>query len=276
MHRRTRRALFVLATCIFLLAGYIAILYAQGYKYDIGENTFHRTGAIFIRSNADGDLYLNDELYTSTSFFGNSASIDRLLPGTYTISLRRENFTTWTKEAMVQEGLLTEFSNAMILPTMSEEIEKIKLEISSILYPIVSPSPTMSPTPSGSPKKTPTPLATPTPLNNGDFYIKTNTLYQVQEKGDVVIAVGAKGFALSPNKNKVLWWNNNEISVTWMTETDYQPFHNQGDTLLITKFSKPILKADWFRDNDHFVVDTGGSFTISEIDTRGGLNLIKI
>jgi hypothetical protein len=65
--------------------------------------------------------------------------------------------------------------------------------------------------------------------------------------------------------------------VSWIRNTDYQPFRAEGDTELITRFSTSIVRAGWFRDNDHIVVDLGNAaYRILEADTRGGINIIKI
>ncbi len=61
MRRKTRRALFIIAVVIFLFLAYVAVFYAQGYKYSFGEGKFVRTGAIYVKVNADAKIYFNDE-----------------------------------------------------------------------------------------------------------------------------------------------------------------------------------------------------------------------
>ena len=92
----------------------------------------------------------------------------------------------------------------------------------------------------------------------------------------ITFSKGFDGFPMfSPDGKKLSWWNENELWVMWLSNADYQPYRKEGEKELITKFSSKIKKADWFRDGDHIVVDSAG-YKITEIDKRGGLNIIEI
>ena len=268
MTKHTKRILFYSAVVIFALSSYVIILYAQGYKYSFSEAKFFRTGSIFIKTNEDAEVYLNNKFLNSTSFFGSSYTISGLLPSQYTVRLEKDGFSSWQKKITVEEGLVSDFSRIIILPKSGDKAESLKKEITGLLYP------TISPTPKPSPSKTP--ASSPKPVPKEPFYLKSGVLFKTLDNGETErLAYLVKGFAVSQDEKKITWWNDNELWVMWLSDADYQPYHKEGDKDLITKFSSKIKKASWFRDGDHIVVDSSG-YKITEIDKRGGLNIIEI
>ncbi len=268
MTKRTKRILFYSAAIIFALLSYVVILYAQGYKYSFSEAKFFRTGSIFVKANEDAKVYLNGKFLNSTSFFGNSYTISGLLPGQYTVRLQKDNFSSWQKKVPVEEGLVNDYSRILLLPESGEAKDNLKIEIKDLLYPAPKPTPKPSPT------KTPSP--SPVLVSTDPFYIKNGVLFKNMENGETErLAYLVAGFAISPDGKKLAWWNSNEFWVMWISDTDYQPYHKDGDKDLITSFSVKIKNAAWFRDSDHIVVDSGG-YKVMEIDKRGGLNIVEI
>lgn len=264
-----------MAVVVFAISSYVTILYAQGYKYSFSEAKFFRTGSVFIKTNEDAEVYLNNKFLNSTSFFGSSYTISRLLPGQYTVRLQRENYSSWQKKIIVEEGLVGDYSRILLLPKSGDKAEALKQEITDLLYPALKPTPTPSvsvkPTPKPSVSKTPAPTLKPEP-----FYLKTGVLFRTLDNGEAErLAYSVKGFNLSPDDKKITWWNDSELWVMWLSDTDYQPYRKAGEKDLITKFSYKIKKASWFRNSDHIVVDSNG-YKVTEIDKRGGLNIIEI
>ncbi|MBI2674586.1 MAG: PEGA domain-containing protein [Candidatus Yanofskybacteria bacterium] len=254
MSKSIKRALFYSAVVVFLVLSYVIILYAQGYKYSFSDNRFFRTGAVYLKTNASADVYLDDRLLGNTSFFNNSYRLEGLLPGRYAIRVQKNDYSTWEKSVNVDEGFVTEFSKILLLPRSDEEIEKLDEELALLL-----PS---------------TPLTAsesrPFTLNKGELSI-------VSEKDGArtfeTLSTGVKGVALSKDKSKLAWWTANEVWMTWIHDADYQPYRKAGDKELITRYAISIKDIAWFRDNDHLVIDTG-YFNVLEIDTRGGINIV--
>ena len=266
MKRRTRRILFISAIAIFILCSYVAILYAQGYKYSFRDNKFVRTGAIYLDVNTSAKVYFNDKLVGSTSFIGNAFSKGGLLPGQYMIRITRDGYTTWQKKTIVEEGFVIDFPKVMILPENEEERAKLIVEIEGLLN---SAKPELSPTPKIK-------IPSPTPNFNAPFYLKDKILYKNEESQKEIIDRNVQGFVVSQNESRIAWWNNNnEIWVMWLRDTGYQPYHKDADKELLTRFSTKIKNIGWFRDEDHIVVDSLG-YKIVELDTRGGINIIKL
>lgn len=264
MTKRAKKLLFYSAVVVFLFISYTAILYARGYKYSFDDQRFVRTGAINLDVNTGANIYFNDDFVGTTSFLGNSFSRGGLLPGQYAVRITKDNYTTWQKKISVQEGFLIDFPKIMILPETEEERERLVKEIEFILYPSPSPSPSPFPSPS----------LTPTPQIKEPLYIKNKKLYSNTRLEP--IANNVVGFAISQNGNKLVWWNgDNEIWVIWLEDSNYQPHQKKDEVKLITRFSTKLKKIDWFPDEDHIIVDSLG-YKIIEIDTRGGINIIKI
>ncbi len=274
MTKKTKRLLFYSAVVIFALSSYVIILYAQGYKYSFSEGKFFRTGAIFVKTNEDAEVYLNNKFLNSTSFFGNSYTMTGLLPGQYNVRLQKEDFSSWQKKIPVEEGLVSDYSRIMLLPKSGDEFVSLKQEITDLLYP--SPTPSPKPTPKPSPSKPSTPTPSSSPALEELFYIKNGVLFKNMDNGETErIAYLVTGFALLSDGRKLAWWSGSELWVMWLQDTDYQPFYKAEDKELIAKFSVKIKNAAWFRDGDHIVVDAG-NYKVTEIDKRGGLNIIEI
>ena len=274
MTKRTKRILFYSAAAIFALLSYVVILYAQGYKYSFSETKFFRTGSIYVKTNEDAKVYLDNKFLNSTSFFGNSYTISGLLPKQYTVRVQKDNYSSWEKKISVEEGLVNDYSRILLLPKSGDEAVALKKEITDLLYPTPKPTPTPSvkPTPKPSPSKTPAPSS----VTAEPFYIKNGVLFKNMENGETErLAYLVIGFALSSDGRKIAWWNTNELWIMWISDTDYQPYHKTGDKDVITRFSVKIKNAAWFRDSDHLVVDSNG-YKVVEIDKRGGLNIIEI
>ena len=73
-------------------------------------------------------------------------------------------------------------------------------------------------------------------------------------------------------KGKVAEFDGRNLWVTWLDDTDYQPFHKTGDREIVLRADTPITQIEWFPDNNHIIYLSGGKLWFAEIDTRGGLN----
>ena len=259
------------AAVLFAIASYVVILYAQGYKYSFPEARFFRTGAIALKANTDAKVFVNDELVGSTSFFTDAFSVSGLLPDQYTVRLQRDGHSSWQKKTSVQEGLLIDFPHALILPTGEEELPPIIKAVKEALTLIKLPvKPLASPTASASVQTVPM-------AQDGPITLRGTRLSWKDGEEIKQLSTVALGFALSENQNRLLWWTSHELWVLWLQPTGYQPYHVSGDTALITRFSSVIRKAAWYPDSDHIAVDLGTlGYRITEIDTRGGINIIKL
>lgn len=284
MTNRKKKILFYSAIVVFLLLSYVAILYAQGYKYSISERDFFLTGTIALKANESARVFFNDEFEGNTSFFNNAYSIERLLPGTYKLSLNKDSYSSWTKTVTVEEGFVVDFPHVLLLPEEGEDEQELFDEV-SLLFKEVEPMATLAPTPK--PQK-PTASVTPTPAPSDELFlldVKTKKLFQNYNNELKEIASNVEGFRLSENENKLAWWTSNELWILWLTDQNYQPFYKKDDKELITRFQITIQNAVWFRGEDHLVLELEqldskqrpySIYRVIEIDKRGGLNIIEL
>lgn len=273
MKKRTRRILFWCAAVLFAVASWVAIRYAQGYAYDFSTNTFVRTGAIAVTVNTGASLSVDDRKVGDTSFIGNRAGTDGLLPGVYDVRLSRDGFSSWRKSVTVEEGKLTDFPHVILLPTDDESILALKAEASRSLgesLTLRDATPTPSPRPAGA-------SVSVKAVSDREFRLEGTTFLDVRTASPSVIAERVLGFHRASDGGSVLWWSRNEIWVLWLRNTGDQPYRTEGDRQAVTRFSVPILGAAWFRDGYHVVADLGNaSYRIIETDARGGTNIIKL
>ncbi len=267
MKKRTRRLLFWVAVILFGFFSWIAIRYAQGYVFDFKTNSFVRTGAIVITANTSATLIIDDREVGSTSFLSNRAGKDGLVPGTYAVRVERENYSLWRKTATVQVGALTDFPKVLLLPTDDAAQAELKREASQSLAESRTLRNALKPV-----KRTALPE-----VRVGDIVLRGSQLLDMRTASASVIADQVLGFTPTDNGSRVLWWTRNELWVLWLRNTDYQPYRTENERAAITRFSVPIVRAAWFRDDDHIVVDLGNqTYRILETDTRGGTNIIKL
>src|SRR3989344_5536924 len=129
MTKNTKRLFFYAAVVVFLILSYVVILYAQGYKYSFYDGKFQRTGAVALKVNTGAKVFLNDEVQGDTSFFSNIYSVDRLLPGNYKLSVRKDGYSFWQKKITVDGGFVVDFPEILLLPEDGEEEQKLFDEV---------------------------------------------------------------------------------------------------------------------------------------------------
>jgi len=225
------------------------VLYAQGYKFDFSEKKFKMTGTIAMRVNTDAKIFIDNNYSGDTTFFTNSYSIDKLLPGTYKLSVQKDGYSLWRKNVSVEERFVNDFPNIMLLPIVGEErdalfseIESLFLNSNSSLSPSVSPGTARSVNTIN--KKSPVPSPTPELIRDNLYFLNKQIVEKNGEDFNELI-INVEGFKLYKNGNKLFWWSKGEIWVMWLEDTGYQPIHKKGDKEIITKVSFPIQNGNW-------------------------------
>ena len=275
MKKGTRRLLFYMSFALFIVAGYFLVLYAFGYKYDFADAKFIKTGSFEIKTESGVEMYVDDQLSGQTSFLNSSLVKNRLIPGDYFVQLQKPGFQQWQKYVTITEGLLTEVDNVILLPEKFDEavvatssfstISKVKFNETENTVTVygktdknietISLLDGVRPTPKVSAQNKPTlsPSMSPIPDLTG----------------------------VSPDGNKKLTIDNNEIWVSWLNDSNHQPFMSAGDKISVTKFSQPIGDAQWYKDSEHLILGVGfpgqpQTIKFVEIDNRGGINVYTI
>ncbi len=114
---------------ILAFAGFtiFILLYAQGKTFD-GSTGFTETGIVRINSNPkDVEVYVNGEKRPMVE-----SKIDNLKPGKVNFTLRKDGYYDWSKEILVEAGILKDLF-AQMIPTTIELSEVTNDEITQIL-----------------------------------------------------------------------------------------------------------------------------------------------
>jgi len=129
MKKSTRTALFFSLFALFIIAAPTIIAYSQGYRVDLDNKKLVKTGGIFLEPRpAPVELFINGELEKKSNFVFQNIFIGDLLPRTYFVEVKKENYFTWRKALVVKKKLVTEAKNIMLFPKFSKQ-EEIKTDI---------------------------------------------------------------------------------------------------------------------------------------------------
>lgn len=86
----------------------------------------------------------------------------------------------------------------------------------------------------------------------------------------------ARGVQFSDDGKKVLYWTDWEIFTFFTRKWEVQPARSEGDRIDVGRFSEPIRNVQWSKDYEHVVFSSGKDVLLTELDGRGGRNLLPI
>lgn len=104
----------------------------------------------------------------------------------------------------------------------------------------------------------------------------SSMLYKLDANNLSKLSNRVNKISLSPSQNKLLYYNDNQISVLYLGDTGKQPYFNSGRQELITRMSKTIYNPTWYKDEEHILVNIDDTVTLIEIDGRGERNSSKL
>ncbi|MBI2063417.1 MAG: hypothetical protein HYT65_00275 [Candidatus Yanofskybacteria bacterium] len=267
MKKRTRKILFYFSVLVFIILSFLLVLFALGYKYDFVQNKFFSTGSLELKTNVTAEVYINDELAGSTSFLSDSFSKGRLLPRTYNVRLQNEKYQSWHKLVNVEAGFLSSFPRVVLLPQDFESEVVASGSIRVLTIRRFEPENNLAVL--GNKQKLES-----INLKNGEIKpMKTSSPTPLPSASSVENGIA---FIASPDGNKNAWFNERELWVKWVKNSNYQPYKLAGDIGLVTRFSQKIEDAQWYKDSEHLIVNVGGILKFIEIDDRGGINIFDI
>jgi len=101
------RLVFIFAFVLFLI---LVIAYARGYRLDMKKKSFSSTGILAISSNPKAaKVFINHELKGVTD------ENVGLPPGEYTVEIKKDGYTSWTKKVMLKGELVISL-DALLFP----------------------------------------------------------------------------------------------------------------------------------------------------------------
>ena len=124
MTKRTRNAIFYALCAVFVAAGTLVILYAQGWRVDFETLGFKKVGGIYLRSfPEDASVFINGEkIDKKPGFFDNGRFIGNLFPKNYKITLTSGGYLDWTEHVQVNPSFVSEIKYAILIPKNHESV----------------------------------------------------------------------------------------------------------------------------------------------------------
>ncbi len=123
MEKKIRTILFFICLLLFFIIAPLAVLYSQGYRFNLETKKITQTGGLFLKVvPSDAEVYINGELEEKTSFLFGSILIENLLPKTYKIEVKKEGYHPWQKSLEIKERQVTEVKNIVLVPKLPEFI----------------------------------------------------------------------------------------------------------------------------------------------------------
>lgn len=132
MTKKRRTLLFLACLFSFLVIAPIIVLYSQGYRLDLKNQTITKTGAFYVKAlPKSSDVLINGKLRAKTDFFFGSNLIENLVPGAYLMEIKKEGYIPWQKTLKIKAMMTTEAKNVILFPqnlnfqTKTGNVEKI-------------------------------------------------------------------------------------------------------------------------------------------------------
>ncbi len=101
----------------FFITAFAVVFYAFGYRFNLDRGIFVYTGSISIKSTPETvDIRVDGVLISKNKLgiLNNSILISGLAPGEHFIEISAPGYLPWSKKALVQSGLSTEFWNVLL------------------------------------------------------------------------------------------------------------------------------------------------------------------
>lgn len=102
---------------LFFITAFAVVFYAFGYRFNLERGIFVYTGSISIKSSPETvDVRIDDEPVSrkNLGILNNSILISGLAPGEHFIEVSAPGYLPWSKKALVESGLSTEFWNVLL------------------------------------------------------------------------------------------------------------------------------------------------------------------
>lgn len=116
--KRKRRILFYGSVAVFLLLLFPVLLYSL--SYGISRNLkIQKTGGISIRASQGGAEVITGGKRKNTSLISGGALIKNLLPGKYTVRVKKSDFWEWEKVLEVESEMVTK-RDVLLIPKTVE------------------------------------------------------------------------------------------------------------------------------------------------------------
>ena len=110
--------MFYTLTFLFVVAAAGVVFYSSGFRIDFKNQIITETGGIYIKSEPSSiQITLNGKpIKNDTGIFRSGTLIDNLTPGGYVVTVSKDNFYNWQKNASVEPGAVSVFDSIVLVP----------------------------------------------------------------------------------------------------------------------------------------------------------------
>ncbi len=115
MTPRTRALLFAVTVFLFFVTTIALTGYSQGYRIDLEHTRITKTGGFFIKAPAGSEITIEEKKTKKVNILGGGVLLSNLLPGEYSIKIRKPAYEEWSKRLPIEPGLTTEIRNILLV-----------------------------------------------------------------------------------------------------------------------------------------------------------------
>ncbi len=116
--RHIQRLVFWTFVGVFFISAFAVVFYTFGYRFNFERGIFIYTGSISIKSNPQTvTIRIDDKPVPEQSLgiLNNAILISGLKPGEHFVKVSADGYLPWSKKAIVQSGLSTDFWNVLLV-----------------------------------------------------------------------------------------------------------------------------------------------------------------
>lgn len=247
-------------------------LWSFGYRFSFEEGVT-RTGGLFLSSIpvTGAQIYVDNKFIKETSLLSRSAFVQGLTPGSYTVRILSDGFYEWTKKLEVKSELISE-ARALLVKSQSggailEQGNFTSLEVASDAILLLK-------TDKG--KNNYFDIDKKSLLSPSEAKILEATLARdVNQDTKELIDENQKGLVADQERERILWWKEQEIWVKWQPEAQL-PLYAEENPELILKTEFSIRNAAFYPRRDAAITAYANGVFVVELDGRGGHNIFPL
>ena len=101
-------------------------------------------------------------------------------------------------------------------------------------------------------------------------------LYQIKNEEMRQISNNVKYIVLSPDEEKLLFYNDHEAQILYLEDSHQPPFQVAGERELITRTTQQISDIQWYKDSEHLILNINKNLQLVEVDPRDSKNFMPI
>lgn len=94
------------------------VFYSQGYRFDYKTIAIQKVGGVFVKSEPSDTLIFLDgaEVKNQSWFLQSGTLINNLVPGAYTLEVKKDGYRPWRKTVTIESSLVTEADAVTLIP----------------------------------------------------------------------------------------------------------------------------------------------------------------